>query len=184
MDDVQVIRRLKRGDVDGLEILMERYQVKAARAAFLVTHDEAIAQDVVQETFIRIFQRIRQFDEALPFEPYLMRSIVNASLNAVRGNERFSSLDGNMNEVENLLDRAASVESQVEFAQLQHEILDALSRLSPRQRVVIVQRYYLEMSEKEMALALGAAPGTVKWLLNAARGRLRHLLGQKGVSHE
>lgn len=47
MDDVQAIRRLKSGDLGGLAILMERYQVKAARAAFLITHDESIAQDVV-----------------------------------------------------------------------------------------------------------------------------------------
>jgi RNA polymerase sigma-70 factor (ECF subfamily) len=105
-------------------------------------------------------------------------------LNAVRGSEKFTSLEDETGEVENLLDRAASVESQVEFTQLQHEILNALSKLSPRQRAVIVQRYYLDMSEREMALALDAAPGTVKWLLNAARERLRHLLGQKGETDE
>lgn len=177
MDDLQAIRRLKGGDLSGLEMLMAQYQAKAARAAFLITHDEAVAQDVVQETFIRIYQRIRQFDESRPFEPYLMRSVVNAALNAVRGNSRLTSLDDDGSEVENLLNRAASVESQVEFTQLQHEILIALSKLSPRQRAVIVQRYYLEMSEQEMALALDSAPGTIKWLLNAARQRLRHLLG-------
>lgn len=62
MDDTQAIRRLKRGDTGGLEILMEKYQVKAARAVFLITQDELIAQDVVQETFIRIYERIHQFD--------------------------------------------------------------------------------------------------------------------------
>ena len=51
---------------------------------------------------------------------------------------------------------------------------------SPRQRVAIVQRYYLEMSEKEMTQALDIAPGTVKWLLNAARSRLRTLLNSEG----
>jgi RNA polymerase sigma-70 factor (ECF subfamily) len=110
--------------------------------------------------------------------------VIHSALNAVRGDNRFVSLDDESAEIENLLDRAASVESQVEFAQLQGEILDALSKLSPRQRAVIVQRYYLEMSEQEMALALNAAPGTVKWLLNAARERMRHLLGQKGATDE
>ena len=184
MDDTQAIRRLKRGDLGGLEILMQRYQVKAARTAFLITHDESVAQDVVQETFIRICQRIQQFDESRPFEPYLIRSVVHAALNAVRGNGKFTSLDDESGEVEHLLDRAASVESQVEFTQLQQEILKALSSLSPRQRAVIVQRYYLDMNEQEMAFELDAAPGTVKWLLNAARERLRHLLGQKGESNE
>ncbi|CAG1010298.1 ECF RNA polymerase sigma factor SigW [Anaerolineales bacterium] len=184
MDNTRAIRRLKRGDIGGLEILMEQYQVRAARAAFLITHDESVAQDVVQETFIRIYERIRQFDESRPFEPYLIRSVIHAALNAVRGSEKFTSLEDESGEIENLLDRAASVESQVESTQLQSEILNALSKLSPRQRAVIVQRYYLDMSEQEMALALDAAPGTVKWLLNAARERLRHLLGQKGESNE
>ncbi len=184
MDDLQAIRHLRRGDMSGLEVLMHRYQVKAMRAAFLITRDEARAQDVVQETFIRIYQRIHQFDETRPFEPYLMRSIVNASLNAVRGDDRFDSLDTDLDKLENLLDQAAAVESQVEFLQLQRAVLDALSRLSPRQRAVIVQRYYLNMSERDMAHALDAAPGTVKWLLNAARERLRDLLGQKGGPDE
>jgi RNA polymerase sigma factor (sigma-70 family) len=76
------------------------------------------------------------------------------------------------------------VEAQVESAELQQGILAALSKLSPRQRAAIVQRYYLEMNETEMVQALGAAPGTIKWTLNAARERLRRLLGQKGVFHE
>lgn len=183
MDDLEAIRRIQNGDVGGLETLMDRYQVKAARAAFLITHDKALAQDVVQETFLRIHDRIHQFNPSHPFEPYLIRSVIHASLNAVRGDRKLTLLDDEK-ELEKLLDRAASVESQVEFIQLQHEILDALSKLSPRQRAVIVQRYYLDLSEREMALTLDAAPGTIKWLLNAARERLRHLLGQKGGSHE
>jgi len=50
----------------------------------------------------------------------------------------------------------------VEFNQQKKEILKALSQLSPRQRAVIVQRYYLEMSEQEMASKLEVAPGTIK----------------------
>ncbi len=184
MDDLQAIRRLKSGDPGGLEPLMARYQVPAARAAFLITHDQALAEDVVQDTFVRIYERIRQFDDSRPFQPYLMQSVVHAALNAVRGQPRISSLDSRQDEAKALLDRAVSVESEVELAQLQREILVALSTLPPRQRAAIVQRYYLEMSEKEMAQASGAAPGTIKWLLNAARQKLRGLLGQKGASNE
>ena len=80
--------------------------------------DEALAQDIVQGTFVHLYDHIMQFDESRPFEPYLMRSVVNASLNAVRGSKKIISLDNDA-ELENLLDQAASVESQVEFAQLQ-----------------------------------------------------------------
>jgi RNA polymerase sigma-70 factor (ECF subfamily) len=184
MNEQQAIRRLKRGDLGGLEFLMQQYQVRAVRAAYLITHDEALAQDVVQETFIRICERIRQYDEARPFEPYLFGSVVHAALNAMRSSENISSIEAGSEEVENLLDRAATIETRLETAQLQQAIQAALAKLSPRQRAVIVQRYYLEMSEQEMAQALQAAPGTVKWLLNAARKRLRHLLWQKDGSNE
>ena len=176
MDDEQAVRRLKRGEIDGLEHLMARYQVKAGRVAFLITRDETIAQDVVQETFIRIYQRFRQFDATRPFEPYLIRSVVHAALNATRRDGQWLSLESDPAGFENLLTQAASVETQVEFAQAQSEIDRALAQLSPRQRAVIVQRYYLELSEKEMAESLDVAPGTIKWLLNAARTRLRRLL--------
>lgn len=179
MDDREAVRRMKSGEIGGLETLVHRYQVRAARAAFFVTHDEALAEDIVQETFIRLYQRVRQFDETRPFEPYLMRSVVHAALNAIRKDKGVVSLDADPASVENLLAQAASVESQVEFAQLAGEIIRSLSKLSPRQRAVVVQRYYLEMSEQEMAQALEIAPGTVKWLLNAARARLRDLLSSE-----
>ena len=86
-----------------------------------------------------------------------------------------------MDELEALLLQAASVEEQVEFAQLKVEIMAALDKLSARQRAAVVQRYYLGMSEKEMADTLEAAPGTVKWLLNAARTRLREILQERSA---
>ena len=177
MNDGDAIDNMKSGEINGLEVLVNRYQIKAIRAAFLITHDKSLAEDIVQETFIRLYQRIRHFDQSRPFEPYLMRSVVNAALNAIRRNGKSISLDADPILLETLLVQAASVESQVEFTQLSHEILQALSKLSPRQRAVIVQRYYLEMSEQEMAKTLDIAPGTIKWLLNAARTRLRELLG-------
>jgi RNA polymerase sigma-70 factor (ECF subfamily) len=184
MDDQEAIRRLKQGDLEGLQALMARYQVQAARAAYLITQDERGAQDLVQDTFLRIYERIQQFDESRPFQPYLMRSVIHAALNATRERARLVAFDDSPGRLEALLDRAASVEAQVESAELQQGILAALSKLSPRQRAAIVQRYYLEMNETEMVQALGAAPGTIKWTLNAARERLRRLLGQKGVFHE
>ncbi len=179
MEDREAIRRMKNGEIGGLERLVTKYQVRAVRAAFLVTHDEALAEDVVQDTFIRLYQRINRFDETRAFAPYLMRSVVNAALNAMRRNGKAVSFDAEPAQLETLLEEAASVESQVEFSQLSAKILQALAKLSPRQRAVIVQRYYLEMSEQEMAMTLNVASGTIKWLLHAARNRLRDLLASE-----
>jgi len=183
MNDLEAIRRLKRGDIGGLEYLVARYQIRAARAAFLITHDDPLTEDIVQESFVRFYHRIRYFDETRPFEPYFIQSVVNAALNEIEKENRgvpFSAVDET--ELESLLAHAASVEEQVEAGQFGEEILAALQKLSPRQRAVIVQRYYLGMSEEEMARDLDIAPGTVKWLLNAARTKLRGLLGSERSS--
>jgi RNA polymerase sigma-70 factor, ECF subfamily len=183
MDETQkAVQRLKRGDIGGLETLVGQYQVRAARTAFLILQDEAAAQDVAQDVFIRIYQRIRHFDESQPFEPYLLKSVVHAALNVARSNAKSVSLDGDLAEIETLLTGGKSPEAQTEANQHSQQILAALSKLSSRQRAVIVQRYYLEMSEKEMAESLNAAPGTVKWLLNAARARLRDILNPERSS--
>lgn len=181
MDDVQAIRCLKRGEISGLEILVSRYQTKAIETAFLITQDEATAQDVVQDVFLNIYCRIQRFDECRPFQPYLMRSVVNASLDAVEKRAKWVhyTSDEEVDTLGEMISQAAFVEDQVEFAQCIQEIQSVLAKLPARQRAAIVQRYYLEMSEKEMAEALEAAPGTVKWLLHTARTRLRVLLGSR-----
>ncbi len=181
-DDVEAISRLKRGDISGLELLIACHQLKAIRTAFLITHDERLAEEVVQDAFLRFFRSAYRFDSRRPFTPYFLRCVVNLSLDAMHKENRDVPIgeDGEDPLFNQLLSRARSVESQVEFSQLKKEIMCALTRLSPRQRAVIVQRYYLGMSEQEMALDLEIAPGTVKWLLNAARARLRAMLKIEG----
>jgi RNA polymerase sigma-70 factor, ECF subfamily len=178
MDDSQAISRLKQGDIGGLETLIARYQVKAVRVAYLITRDERLAEDVTQDAFIRMFHGARYFDASRPFEPYFLRGVVNAALNAVQRERRTEPLADELEiaGLEALLGQAVSVEAAVEAAQLRDRIAEALGRLSPRQRAVVVQRYYLGMSEKDMAETLEVTPGTVKWLLNAARTRLRGML--------
>lgn len=182
MDDLQAIQRLKQKDINGLETLIARYQRKAVVVACLVTHNEPMAEDIVQDSFIRFYERVHHFDETRPFEPYFLSSVCHAAFNTVKRENRQTDLpteDDGSNLVEALLDRALMVEELVEHAQLKREIAEAISRLSPRQRVVIVQRYYLGMSEMEMSEALETAPGTVKWLLNVARQKLRTLLSSE-----
>ncbi len=181
MSEAEAIRRLKSGDIGGLELLVARYQAKALRVAFLVLQDEQLAEDVVQDTFVRLFQHSRTYDDARPFEPYLMRSILNAALNAAQPSSiQAAGDDANLERLEHLLDQTSSLEEESERRSLRVEISKALQKLPPRQRAVIVQRYYLEMSEQEMAYELKTPPGTIKWLLHQARARLRQMLQAKG----
>lgn len=183
IEDLQAIRRLKRGDIGGLDCLIARYQEKALRAAFLITHDEPMAEDVVQDVFVSFYERANRYDETRPFEPYFLRSVVNAALNCLEREKKGTSFaHADTSELENLLEEATSVEEQVELNTLQWKIKECLEELSPRQRAVVVLRYFLEMSEREMAEALDSPPGTVKWLLSAARERLRSLLGSERMA--
>ena len=177
-DEQQAIQRLKNGDIGGLEFLVMRYQTKAVRTAYLVTRDLELAEDIVQEAFIQAYRAIHGFDETRPFEPWFMRSVVNAAVKKMQKPARQIQIWEEADEflLTELTSRVESVESQVEFIEVQHQIWDAMQELSPRQRAVVVQRYFLEMREAEMAKESGVAAGTIKWLLNSARGRLRGLL--------
>jgi RNA polymerase sigma-70 factor (ECF subfamily) len=181
MTEAQAIQRLKKGDIGGMEELVALHQQKALRAACLITRDEETAKDAVQETFLRIYQRIRFFDESKPFEPYLLRSVVNTAINLAEKSSKEVRLEDDLPpvDIELLFRKATSTEDQVEYRQLKQEILDGIARLAPRERAVIIERYYLDLSEKEMADLHDVAPGTVKWLLNVARKKLRTFMGRE-----
>ena len=178
MDEQQAIQRLKNGDIGGLEFLVARHQVKAVRTAYLITRDPGLAEDIVQDSFLQAFRAARGFDETRPFEPWFLRSVVNAAVKMMQRSARQVQVGEEADEflLEEFAARVESVEEQVESIEVENQIWDAMQKLSPRQRAVIVQRYFLEMSEKEMAGEAGSAVGTVKWMLNAARERLRGLL--------
>lgn len=179
MDEKQAIRRLKKDDISGLEFLVACHQVKAVRTAYLITRDPGLAEDIVQDAFLQAYHAIGGFDETRPFEPWFMRSVVNASVKVMQRSARQVQVGDEADEsiLSELAAKVESVEEQVQSIEIQNQIWDAMQKLSPRQRAVIVQRYFLEMSEKEMAEEAGSAVGTVKWMLNTARVRLRRLLG-------
>ena len=179
MDEKQAIQRLKNGDINGLKFLVARHQVKAVRTAYLITRDIGLAEDIVQDSFLQAYRSIRGFDASRPFEPWFLRSVVHAAVKVMQRLARQVQVGDEADEavLAELAARVESVEEQVESIEIQNLIWEAMQKLSPRQRAVIVQRYFLEMSEKEMAKEAETATGTVKWLLNAARERLRGLLG-------
>jgi RNA polymerase sigma-70 factor, ECF subfamily len=181
MDEQRAIQQLKDGDIGGLEFLVARYQVRAVRTAYLITRDLGLAEDVVQDSFLHAYRAIRGFDANRPFEPWFLRSVINASVKLMQkaGRQVQVGDEADESDLTELALKVDSIESQVEAAEVQGQIWDAMQKLSPRQRAVIVQRYFLEMGEAEMADESGTAKGTIKWLLNAARTRLRSLLVER-----
>ncbi len=178
MTEQEAILALRRGEIDGLETLVRHYQLKAVHAAFLVTQDKGTAEEVVQNAFLRVAERIHQFDAARPFAPWFMRIVVNDAIKAVQRGPDLLSLESGEAQFAALLQaQRPSPEETLTAVQLRETVWAALEKLTPRQRAAVVLRYYFDMSEQEMATRLDVAPGTVKWRLHKARERLRQLLG-------
>ncbi len=175
------IARLKRGDLDGMEVLVNLYYTQAVRTAYLVIHDPHLAEDVVQDVFVRLVDTIRQFDARRRFAPWLYRSVVNHAINAARARQRLVPLDSPLTTLDEPLDAwitdaLPGPEEALEKQELKRAVWQALEKLPPEQRAAVVLRYYLELDETEMAAKMQAPRSSIKWWLHSARKKLYSLL--------
>ena len=182
MDDDQIaLSRIKQGDLHGLEALVEHHQVQAVYAAYMILYDQDLAEEVAQTAFVRVAEKIHQYDADRPFTPWFFRIVINEAIKVSRLQKRTVPLDedpdGKITTVADwLTDQQPFPEALIEAKESGRVILDALKRLTAEQRAVVVMRYYLEMSEAEMSAQMKSPLSTVKWLLRSARERLRSLL--------
>ena len=151
---------------------------RAARAAYLVVHDGALAEDVAQDAFVRAFERISSFDADRPFGPWFMKLVLNEAIAAARRRGRFASREvrGAEEILARLADPAAGPHGLAEAGEVRRRVWQALEELPPIQRAAIVERYYLGLSEAEMSERDASPPGTIKRRLHDARKGLSKLL--------
>jgi RNA polymerase sigma-70 factor (ECF subfamily) len=174
MSDQEIIMELKSGNLQGLETLVDRYQLTAIRAAFLILQDEEAAKDIAADGFLRAYKNINKFDPERPFAPWLYTIVTNlARRSAVRERKLFSREPVDL---ENHPSRDIGLENYVENNEDQEAVRKAISMLNARQRTILTQRYYLEMSIKEISRAQHMPEGTVKWQLSQARHKLKNQL--------
>ena len=177
MEERRAIERLKRRDPGGLEVLVRGHQVRAVRTAYLIIRERTLAEDVVQSAFVKAYEKIGRFDETRPFGPWFTKVVVNDSIKAASRRERTVSYSGEGGDlVARLADPGSGPESIAEEEETRRRVWGALAELPPAQRAVVVQRYYLGMSEKEMVEEGASPPGTIKWRLHAAKKSLAKLL--------
>lgn len=178
MEEHRAIERIKRGHLDGLEFLISKFQVKAVQTSYLILNDRGLAEDIVQSAFIKVTEIINSFDTHRPFEPWFMRIVINSSLSAYRGSMRLVSIaeEGPGPLPSWLIDSSQTLEELVETAETRREVLEAINRLSIKQRSALVMRYYMEMSDQEISQFFQQPLTTTKWSLHSAKGRLRRLL--------
>lgn len=185
MEEKDAILRIKQGDLNGLEELVNRYQVKAVYSAYLILQDRSLAEEVVQNAFLKAAEKIHHFDESRTFLPWFLRIVVNDSIQLIRDGNRFEPIYEEPDEESKtlarwLIDSQPSPEQEIEVKETTESLRKALKILTPEQRRAVVLRYYLQMSEQEVSDRLEKPLTTVKWWLRSARTRLKRLLNVDG----
>ena len=174
--DGPLILRLRDGDVDALGELYERYKTSIYRTALAITRDRGAAEDVLQESFLRLFTHAHRIRTDVPVQPWLYRVAVNLSYTWVK-KQRWQQervLDGVL---EGLVASLHLLPEQwVERREVQETIQQAVAQLPLSHRIVVVLFYLEELSLKEIAEILDIPEGTVKSRLHYARRFLKETL--------
>ncbi len=184
--DAELIKRLQANDLNALGTLFNRYYTQIYRTAVAITHDDAVAEDITQDCFLRLHRYASRIDTSLPLAPWLYRVTVNLAYTWVsRHKKRRVSLE---TVVDYLTSPARSMPDQaVEVAGLRDEVRQAIAALSFNQKVVVVLHYLNGLSLEDIAQILDCPVGTIKSRLYYARENLRHSLvsihGERQVAH-
>jgi RNA polymerase sigma-70 factor (sigma-E family) len=139
----------------------------AVRLAYLLTGDHEVAEDLVQDAFVRLAGRLVHLRHPEAFGAYLRTTVVNLSRSYFR---RRRVERAHLERAGGMLERETTRGSGVEERE---ELWRALARLSPRQRAAIVLRFYEDLPESEVADILRCRPGTVKSLVSRGLETLR-----------
>jgi RNA polymerase sigma-70 factor (ECF subfamily) len=178
-DDSQLVERARGGDVRAYETLVRRYQDLAYRTAYLITGRAADAEDAAQEGLVKAWYALGRFRSGAPFRPWLLTIVSNEARNRRRSGRRQDDLAVRVAEVRPSGDAAPSPEAAALAQERRRTLLALVSRLPERDRQVIAARFFLELSEAEMATVLGCRRGTVKSRVSRALARLRAALGDQ-----
>jgi RNA polymerase sigma-70 factor (ECF subfamily) len=154
------IRGAQNGSASDLEALFRDHWPRAYRAAYLVVHDAAAAEDIAQEAFLAAVRNLDRFDRSRPFGPWLHRIAVNRAIDWTRARKLRAEVEERDFEV-------LPTEGNDE------RVLPALAQLDPEQRAVIVLRYLLEYTPGEIAELLDLPRGTVNSRLRRGLDRLK-----------
>lgn len=164
-DDVQWVVRCLEGDACAFEPLVERYQRGLFAVAMRLLGNYEDARDATQNAFIRAYEHLETFDPERRFFSWICRIVVNESLNLKRARPAEAPLADRAGDAADGFDAVVGDERR-------RELQRALGRLPEDQRVVIVLRYFAELSYEEIGAAVGVPQKTVKSRLFEARQRL------------
>jgi RNA polymerase sigma-70 factor, ECF subfamily len=169
-DDGLLVEQARRGSADALAELFERYWPVAWRTAYALLADRTAADDAAQDGLQRAFGSLGRFERGRPFEPWLKRIVANRALDELRRERRRPALEARAPRIQpREPDEAPALAAVV-------------AALPEEKRVVVVLRYWLDLSVDEIAAELGLPRGTVGSRLSRALDDLRLELGNSDVA--
>lgn len=171
--DGELAERVRRGDAAAFDLLVERHIARAFSIAYRLLGNREDAEDLVQEAFVAVLERIDTFQPGREFGPWFRRIVVNRAINARKARSRRAMADLPA-EVEARGGSPLRAAEQEETAML---VRGAMAELPERQRDIL-RLFELEgFTSAEIADMLEISDGTVRWHLHQARERLRRSLG-------
>lgn len=186
--DVELIRKWKEGDEDAFSAMYERYRQTAMRTAWLLCHNLADSEDIVQETFVQCYFHIQELKDESRFRPWMLKCLVRTGWKLMKKQKKEMPEE----QMELHLERERYLEStfsgktsgepleEAIAREFSGELTKAVRRLSEKHRLVIVLYYYDELSVHEIAKITGCLEGTVKSRLHFARRQLKKMLYDAG----
>ncbi|HAI20494.1 MAG TPA: RNA polymerase subunit sigma [Clostridiales bacterium UBA8153] len=184
MDEATLVQEARRGSADALEALLRTYQKPIYNYAYRMTGNQQDAQDLTQETLVRVYTSISGFQGKARFSSWVYRIASNLCVDRLRRRRRTLSLDATLGEEElvwQVPDQAPGPEVLAEQADLSRAILQGLERLSYEHRAVVILHDMRQLTYGEVAEVLRCPVGTVKSRLSRARAILRGVLAEQGM---
>jgi RNA polymerase sigma-70 factor (ECF subfamily) len=181
--DQGVIEGCRRGESDAFRALFERYKDKVYTIALRYSGDASVAQDIAQETFLKLFAGIGGFRGDSSFDSWLYRLVVNSCFDQKRKARRLAPLiDGFLDLIQA---PGASVLDDVMRAEMSGRLRSVVAGLPPEERMLIVLRYTQGLSYEELGEVMGCSSGTIGSRLNRIHKmlekRLLRLAGRNRV---
>jgi RNA polymerase sigma factor (sigma-70 family) len=171
--DSELVSRYQHGNEEAFERLLHRHKAKLYTAIYLIVRDRYVAEDLLQDTFIKAINTIRggRYNEEGKFLPWISRIAHNLAIDHFRRNKRYPEIvleDGSR-----LLNSMEFAEESTESKQILQDnrtrLRDFIKELPAEQKQVLIMRHYLKMSFQEIATRTGVS-------INTALGRMRYAL--------
>jgi len=182
--DAELARDARAGSEAAYRELVTRYATPAVNFTYRLVRDRALAEDLAQEGFLRVYQRLETFDSGRRFSSWFFQVLRNVTIDYLRVHRiptaSLDELEENGRGVPVADREGASPEELAGQGELAAAMSAALSRLRPEYREVVVLRYQEGLTQPEIAQMLGLPAGTIKTYLHRARKELAELLTAQG----